>query len=308
MAQSMHTDAAIEPKKSIPAFEKLLVATDFSRSSIAALSYAENLVKLYGRELLVTHVVSAGNALPPEPLAVFAAPEIGQAMAEDLEQLTNQLQRRGIHARAILSEGLVADAVEALVQREKPSLLVIGTHGAHGLERLILGSTAEAVLHEVSCPVLTVGPGCANITPRNLALQAIVCATVLQHPPSEAALLYVASLARALHSHVQLVHAIDEISDLPANSLDKEVQSQLDLLTKALKGSDSKVSVHRVYGEPVEAIVRRVVATRADLIVLGAERGRKLAAFMPAGVAYGLIRSAPCPVITLRREGMYHRG
>jgi nucleotide-binding universal stress UspA family protein len=307
MAQSMHIDTTIEPKKVIPAFEKLLVATDFSRSSIAALSYAENLVKLYGTELLLTHVVSSGNASQPEPLAVFAAPEIGQAMAEDLEQLTNQLRRRGIQARAILSEGPVADALEALVQREKPSLLVIGTHGAHGLERLILGSTAEAILRKVSCPVLTVGPSCADVTPRNLALQTIVYATVLQHP-SEAALLYAASLARALHAHVQLVYAIDEITDLPANSPDKEVESQSDLLAEALKGSHSKVSVHRVYGEPVEAIVRRVIATRADLIVLGAERGRKLAAFMPAGVAYGLIRSAPCPVITLKGEGMYHRG
>ncbi len=307
MAQSMRACVTIESNKSIPAFEKLLVATDFSRSSIAALSYAENLVNLSGKELLLTHGVSAGNASPPEPLAVFAAPEIGQAMAEDLEQLTNQLRRRGIHARAILSEGQVADALEALVQKEKPSLLVTGTHGAHGLERLILGSTAEAILRKVSCPVLTVGPSCANITSKNLALQTIVYATVLQHP-SEAALLYAASLARALHAHVQLVHAIDEINDLQGTLLDKEVQSQSDLLAEALKGSDSKVSVHRVYGEPVEAILRRVIATQADLIVLGAERGRKLAALMPAGVAYGLIRLAPCPVITFKREGLYHRG
>ena len=203
-------------------------------------------------------------------------------MAEDLEQLTNQLRRRGIQARAILAEGRVADALETLVQEEKPSLLVIGTHGAHGLERLILGSTAEAILRRVSCPVLTVGPNCANITPKNLELQTIVYATVLQHP-SQTALLYAASLARALHAHVQLVHAIDEINDVPGGSFDKEVQSQSHLLAEALKGSDSKMSTHRVYGEPVEAILRRVIATHADVIVLGAERGRKLAAFMPAG-------------------------
>ncbi|HTU49254.1 MAG TPA: universal stress protein [Acidobacteriaceae bacterium] len=307
MAQSTHAGVTIEPKKVIPAFEKLLVATDFSRSSIAALSYAENLVNLYGKELLLTHVVNSGNAAHPEPNAVLAAPEIGQAMAEDLEQLTNQLRRRGIQARAILSEGSVADALEALVQQEKPSLLVTGTHGAHGLERLILGSTAEAILRKVSCPVLTVGPSCVNVTRKDIPLQTIVYATVLQHP-SQAALLYAASLARELHAHVQLVHAIDEISDTPGNSFDKEVQSQSDLLIEALKGSDCKVSVHRVYGEPVEAILRRVIATKADLIVSGSERGRKLSAFMPAGVAYGLIRSAPCPVITFKREELYHRG
>jgi nucleotide-binding universal stress UspA family protein len=303
----VQTSIAVETGQAIPAFEKLLVATDFSRSSIAALSYAENLIHLYGQELLLAHVVSTGNASPPEPLAVFATPEIGQAMAEDLEQLATQIRRRGIPTRAILSEGAVADALEALVQKEKPTLLVTGTHGARGLERLVLGSTAEAILRTVSCPVLTVGPACVAITHKNLALKTIVYATVLQHP-SDAALLYAASLARAMHAHVQLVHAIDELDETPGRTLDKEVQSQSDLMAEALKGSDSKVSVHRVYGEAVEAILRRVIATQADLIVLGADGGRKRTAFLPAGVAYGLIRMAPCPVITLTRRGLYYRG
>ena len=107
---------------------------------------------------------------------------------------------------------------------------------------------------------------------------------------------------------MQLVHAIDEINEMPVPSLDMEAQSQSELMAEALKGSDSKVSVHRVYGEPVEGIIRRVIATKADLVVLGAERGRKLSAFLSAGVAYGLIRSAPCPVITLKKDGLYHRG
>jgi nucleotide-binding universal stress UspA family protein len=307
MAPSVQTGIEVETGQAIPAFEKLLVATDFSRSSIAALSYAENLTHLYGQELLLTHVVSTGNASPPEPLAVFATPEIGQAMAEDLEQLAIQMRRRGIPTRAILSEGPVAEALEALVQKEKPTLLVTGTHGARGLERLILGSTAEAILRTVSCPVLTVGPACVAISRKNLDLKTIVYATVLQHP-SDAALLYAASLARAMHAHVQLVHAIDELEEAPGRTLDKEVQSQADLMAEALKGSDSKVSVHRVYGEAVEAILRRVIATQADLIVLGADGGRKRTAFLPAGVAYGLIRMAPCPVITLTRRGLYYRG
>ncbi|MGO8718944.1 MAG: universal stress protein [Acidobacteriaceae bacterium] len=307
MPQSNHEDVADEARQSIPAFEKLLVATDFSESSRAALSYAENLIRLYGRELLLTHVVSNVNTFTPEAGAIYTAPEIGQAMLEDLEELASELRQRGIQSRAILTEGPVADAIEQLVQQEKPNLLVIGTHGARGLERLILGSTAEAILRKASCPVLTLGPACGNITRKNLALQTIVYATVLQHP-SETALRYAAALARAMHAHVQLVHAIDEISELPGKSFDTEVQSQSDMLAEALKGSDSKMSVHRVYGEPVEAIIRRVIATKADLIVLGAERGRKLAAFLPAGVAYDLIRSAPCPVITLKKDGLYHRG
>ena len=230
MAQPNHAGVAAEPKQSIAAFQRLLVATDFSSVSIAALSYAESLTNLYGKELLLTCVVSAGNASPPEPPAVFAAPEIGQAMAEDLEQLANQLRRRGIDARAILAEGPVADALEQLVQKEKPDLLVIGTHGARGLERLILGSTAEAILRKVSCPVLTVGPACGNITRKNLALQTIVYATVLRHP-SETALRYAASLARAMHAHMEIAKRLVDPQDtdgpahVPTSDSLKENQS-----------------------------------------------------------------------------------
>ena len=78
MAQSTQPGCTVEPKKVIPAFEKLLVATDFSRSSIAALSYAENLVHLYGQELLLTHVVNSGNTSHPEPKQCSLRPRSGR--------------------------------------------------------------------------------------------------------------------------------------------------------------------------------------------------------------------------------------
>ncbi len=307
MKQTGHADVPVERGESTAIFRKLLVAVDFSKSSTAALAYAEDLTRLYASELVLTHVVSFVSASSPDAGALYIAPEIGQAMAEDLDQLANQLMQRGIKSRTILGEGLVADALEEIVQQEKPDLLMIGTHGAHGLERLILGSTAEAILRKVSCPVLTIGPGCTKITRKTLALQTILYATVLQHP-SEAALRYAASLARAMHAHVEIVHAVDEIHEMSRREVDIELQSQTDMMADALKGSDGKASAHRVYGEPVEAIVYWAIKTKADLIVLGVERGRPLASFLPAGIAYRMICSAPCPVITLKKDGPAHRG
>lgn len=307
MEQTSHADFVAGRTGSTPFFQKLVVAVDFSNSSTAALAYAEDIARIYGPELVLTHVVSFVSATSPDPGALYIAPEIGQAMAEDLDKLANQLTQRGIKARTILTEGLVADSLEEIVQQEKPDLLVVGTHGAHGLERLIIGSTAEAILRKVSCPVLTIGPGCRKITRKGLALQTILYATVLQHP-SEAALQYAASLARAMHAHVELVHAVDEVHEMSRREVEIELQSQTELLADALKGSDGKVSAHRVYGEPVEAIVHRASKTKADLIVLCVERGMPLAPFLPAGIAYRLICSAPCPVVTLKKNRPAHRG
>ncbi len=307
MENSIYTDVSTKRDESTHFYRKLMVAVDFSKSSTAALAFAEDVAMVYGSELVLAHVVSVVVASSPDIGAIYIKPEVGQAIKEDMDKLANQLIQRGIKARTILEEGLVADILEEIVQREKPDLLVAGTHGAHGLERLIIGSTAEAILRKVTCPVLTIGPSCKRITRKNLAFQTILYATVLQHP-SEAALQYAASLTRAMHAHVELVHAIEEVHDMSRREVDIELQSQVDMLADALRGSDGKVSAHRVYGEPVEAIIHRAVKTAADLIVLGVERGRPLASFLPAGIAYRLICSAPCPVLTVMKERHVHRG
>ena len=307
MEQTIHAVASAEGKHATPVFQKLLVAIDFSKSSEAALAYAENLAKLYRSEILLAHVVSLASASSPDLGVVYTAPEIGQAMREDLEQMAQQLRQRGTVSRAILAEGPVADALEQIVQKEKPNLLLAGTHGAHGLERLLLGSVAEAILRKVSCPVLTVGPGCADATCTHRAPRTILYATVVQHP-SESARAYAASLARAVQANVELVYAIEEIPEMQGKEMELEIQAQTDMLMEALRGSNCKINIRRVYGEPVDAIIRQAVRVHADLIVLGVERGRKLASFLPAGVAYRLISAAPCPVVTLKRDGISHRG
>ena len=239
MEKSIYTDVSTKRDESTPFYRQLMVAVDFSKSSTAALAFAEDVAMVYGSELVLAHVVSVVVASSPDMGTIYIKPEVGQAIKEDMDKLANQLIQRGIKARTILEEGLVADILEEIVQREKPDLLVAGTHGAHGLERLIIGSTAEAILRKVTCPVLTIGPSCKRITRKNLAFQTILYATALQHP-SEAALQYAASLTRAMHAHVELVHAIEEVHDMSRREVDIELQSQVDMLADALRGSDGK--------------------------------------------------------------------
>jgi nucleotide-binding universal stress UspA family protein len=301
MAESAYASAHRTQREENPFLEKILVATEFSPSSTAALNAAQDLARLYGSELILTHVVSGVSASSPDAGALFIAPEIGQAMAEDLDHLSRKLNENGIKSRAILQEGSVADAVEQIVRRERPEMVVIGTHGAHGFERFILGSTAEALLRTVSCPVMTIGPKCAGAAVKPTGLHNILYATSLKHR-SMKALRYAAALAAKNNAHIEIVHAVEQIDDASRQSIDTRLQNQAEMLAIQLKGYNSNVTAHLLYGEPAEVIVYRARKVKADLIVLEVHREKPLTPFLPEGIAYRMVCSARCPVLTIVKK------
>jgi nucleotide-binding universal stress UspA family protein len=138
----------------------VLVATDFSEASKAALVYGRELAHTFGARLDVLHVV-------PNLAKYYAAesytstfPEIEEGMEQAAEHeidrlLTDEDRRRG--GRAILrtwespADGITRHAREANID-----LIVMGTHGRGGVSHLLLGSVAERVVRTAPCPVLTV--------------------------------------------------------------------------------------------------------------------------------------------------------
>lgn len=131
---------------------RILLATDFSRSSEQALGYAEELARRFGAELLVLHVDEALSTVPGSDLA-----ETRRLAAEgELQDLVADLRAKNVPARAILRPGLASGEIVAMANAEHADLVVLGTHGRTGLAHALLGSVAERVLRTASCPVLTV--------------------------------------------------------------------------------------------------------------------------------------------------------
>ena len=139
--------------------KQILVPIDFSEHSTRALDYACALaVKLEA----TVHVVTALGALLPE-LSVA----LTDAMIADL----TAARRRALHdlvtaRRATCPFGLIAvrsgDARDAILEAARQchaDLIVMGTHGRHGLARLVIGSVAESIVRRAACPVLTVRAG-----------------------------------------------------------------------------------------------------------------------------------------------------
>lgn len=146
-------------------YARILVATDLSEASSAALRTAIELGRRLGAEVTALHV-----AEPAYPANHWYVPHIG----DDAETLSAIIAREVETARARLEEQLTATGTEAkmMIRVGRPAgvivevardlgfdLLVLGTHGRKGIEHVILGSVAERVVRSATCPVLTVPVG-----------------------------------------------------------------------------------------------------------------------------------------------------
>jgi len=136
------------------AVRTILHPTDFSERSEYACWLACALARDYGARLIVLHVaetpplVYGGGIPPPDP------EELRAAAQEQLDRL--RVPHADVRAERRLEEGDTVAVVLRVAQEVHADLIVIGTHGRTGLERLLMGSVAEQVVRQAVCPVLTV--------------------------------------------------------------------------------------------------------------------------------------------------------
>ena len=143
-------------------FTRILVPTDFSPSSDAALEYAKVLAAQFGASLHVLHVVDARFAAGPVASEAYIAEsaDAGTRVFEDARvRLSHRLtanDRIRYRAATEIVTGAGAQAIIDYATERGMDLIVMGTHGRSGLAHLLVGSVAEEVVRHAPCPVLTV--------------------------------------------------------------------------------------------------------------------------------------------------------
>jgi universal stress protein A len=141
---------------------KVLVATDFSEPSDAALLYGRELAKRFGATVHVLHVVQ--NIY----ISTFGAENIA-TITPDLQRQLEDDARRHLHEQLVDSDRSGPPTVPAILTSASPAMaivdyardqdidmIVMGTHGRGALAHLVMGSVAERVVRSAPCPVLTV--------------------------------------------------------------------------------------------------------------------------------------------------------
>jgi nucleotide-binding universal stress UspA family protein len=141
--------------------KNVLVATDFSEPSQAALQYGRELAHTFNAILHVVHVADNVYTVYGGETYAVALPDLQREIEEEVQRqvkaLLNEADQKKLQARAVVVTAVgKADAIVAYAQAHEIDVIVMGTHGRGALGHFFIGSVAERVVRMATCPVLTV--------------------------------------------------------------------------------------------------------------------------------------------------------
>jgi nucleotide-binding universal stress UspA family protein len=277
----------------------VLLATDFSECSARALGYALGVASRYGSQLYLFHCIDPTPYYLVEPDAVQAACDDAR---RELEQLVSNLRREGrienVELKVVVKAGDFAVILPQAIEELGLGLIVVGTHGRTGWKKLALGSFAERVVDNVSCPVLCVSPSTERTRIKQFGPENILLASD-GSGRSQLAKSLAFSLARKYHCRLTTVDVLENQSGRVLAKVSQFEWHERD-------GRDTTFDSPLTRQLPTEAgtqsdlILRTADRTAADLIVLAVPETHRFAdRFLPTS-SYQVICGAACPVLTVR--------
>ena len=293
---------------------KVLCASDLSEASDEAVRQAASYCEQAGSSLVVLHVEPSleRRAWMEYGLAALLPEEMEGLEARAREALEAQLTRAGVRLPDLKAEVVASgEPIYAEIVRRSEAkgidLLVVGSRGASGLARVLLGSVAEKVVRQAHCSVLVARPSPAS--------GAILVASDFS-PPSQAAMIAATQEVARRGQSARL--AVTHCLDLPADALgpgywsfispgsaiaNARAARKLNVeqrLQKEVREAGLKASVTVEEGAPSTGIVRMAESMSAELVVLGSSGRTGLSRVLLGSVADSVIRRAPCSVLVVR--------
>ena len=293
---------------------RILCPIDLSDHSRRALDYAIGMGRHYGASLTALYVIP-----PPVPVmpALDSPAYPGYVYtSEDLAAIDRQVlafvdaEGAGLTIESCVVEGYVVGQILDVAAAQAADLIVLGTHGRGGFQRLVLGSVAERVLARASCPVMAIPPHMADAAPAGLAPFAKVLCGIDYTPSSQKALEYAAWFTRESAGQLTLVHVVEIPRGEPAIAGGVRGLVDESVFVTAARGRlhaqlPNELSQRNVgfevikTGKAYRGILDAAHERHCDLIVLGAHGG--LANVLGLGSTTNhVLREANCPVLTVR--------
>jgi nucleotide-binding universal stress UspA family protein len=293
---------------------RILVPTDFSATSDAALAFARRFAARFGAPLHLVHAFD-----DPFTTAAFAAEmytPLPLSMRDEMvRNLRQQLVERlagdtsPVNGTGEVVTGTTATSIVDYARFIEADLIVMGTHGRSGVAHLLLGSVAERVVRTAECPVLTVRGAPARDTVKHILVPTDFSAN------SDEALEYAIRLAEPFGAAVQLLHVLHDpfvTEGLAAEAYIAEaptmrtamLRNALDRLAHRTTLSRSGVTITSevLFGHGARTIAEFAAARDVDLIVMGTHGRTGVAHLLLGSVAERVVRIASCPVLTVRQS------
>jgi nucleotide-binding universal stress UspA family protein len=302
------------PHKAMYPFRNILFPTDFKPHTRAALKYAAAFARNgNGRVVVfsVQRVKAPSNLLTRDETAVENEERWMSQLREDFREVLADKLFNGLDVKPVIVSGEPASEIARAVLDYGSNLVTIVSHGRKGLTRALWGSTAEEIIAEAPCPVLTIRPPQHDFVERegdhcHLRLKRILLATNFR-PSSSAATHVATQLANQTGAELHAIHVIgdyfDQLSVLfPEGGLAalKRLRSYAQERMAQLTREDATRAItHITEGRPYEEVVRLASTTQVDLIVIGTNVHASLFGGTPVlgSEIERVVRNAPCPVL-----------
>ena len=287
--------------------DRILWPTDLSQGAEWAFPHAAALADWHDAALHVLHVreddSSGQEDFPLSRGALANAIDVAGAPSQpfDLDSLDLRQEQRAGDAPG--------GAITSYVEEQEVDLVVMGTHGRRGLQRLLIGSVAEEVLRTAPCPVLTVRGGEEQSSAWNVHN---ILAPVDFSDASMQAVKHTKELALTYGAQITLLHAIEEVmypsayglemADVPGPEVIDRVENSLAELAREEIGYEHVV-VDSTVGYAPSTILDYTEANDVDLIVISTHGRSGLERLLLGSVTERVVRRASVPVFVVKSFG-----
>jgi nucleotide-binding universal stress UspA family protein len=297
--------------------ERILCPVDFSDCSKHALHHAAAIARWYESTITLLYVhpivpmAAAGPGAPAFPPVVVTAAERDKLLAF-MKSFGEHEALAGVSFDVEVAEGSAPLEILDRANGLDVDLIVMGTHGRSGFERLMIGSVTEKVLRKASCPVLSVPPRAQDAESLPPLFKRILCAVDFSDC-SMRALHFAMALAQEADAHLTVLNVLELPADaherLPhlsrgvreyVSTLEEEQRQRLQSAVPEAVRAYCEVQRMMVPGKPYREILRVAAEQGSDLIVIGIHgRGAADRLFFGSTTQH-VVRQATCPVLTLR--------
>jgi nucleotide-binding universal stress UspA family protein len=291
--------------------QRILCPVDFSEFSIRAFHHSLSLAEHYRSSLVALHVVEMWKY----PYAEYAAfrggdyanllTSLHQGAKEHLQEFVNRHRHGGIQPELAICEGRAPDSILSFAQQEKVEVIVMGTHGRRGFDRLVLGSATDRVMREAPCPVLAVRQPPHDAVAAGESghyvhyLNRILMCTDFSED-SERALEHSISVAEEYHAELTLMHVVEEaLVQAKKENVVATAKQRLEKLIPAEKCNGIKVKIAVRMGKPYQRIVEYAQEAEIDLVTMGVHGAGSLDRAIFGSTTYRVIQLGPSPVLAV---------
>jgi len=296
-------------------FRNILFPTDFTPHARAALKYAAAFARSGGGRVVLFSVQSAQV---PLNLLTLSRPVLEEQENVWLLQLRTEVSDlladplfAGLEVEPVIVAGEPAPEIARAVREYEIDLVTVVTHGRKGLTRALWGSTAEEIIAEAPCPVLTIRPPQHDFVEyrgsrSEVRLNRVLLATNFR-PSSSAATQVATQLATQTGAELHAVYAIGDYFEqvsvmFPEGGLTAltRLRSYVqERMTQLARDDGARAITHIAEGRPYAEIVRLAAEKDVDLIVIGTNVHASLLGGTPVlgSEIERVVRNAPCPVL-----------